>query len=892
MSPPASFFAQSLHTIVNKGLLIGIGVLIGIVMARGLGPEGRGMVAVLMVLPALVEAFGELGVRQSTAYLIGKKTYRPADVQASMLALYCVTAVAGFLVVLAGEWLLGAFRYGWGLCLLFACLAPVTLLDRYASGLLLGRQMIGRMNHLVLLDRAVCLVMLVLLVGGLGAGTGGAAWALLAGPLAATSVLLYWIRRHASLRPRWVSPIPGELLRRGLVFGSALLVVTLNYRVGVLIVGNLCGSPAAGIYSVGVSVCELLRHVPLAVGVVLFSRSISWTGELAQRNLAKVCLLCRLMWPLVAGLACAVGLLAPWGIPWLYGEAFGPSVGVVWGLLPGTLVLTAFLLLHSHAAGQGAAHLALAGFLPGLALNVLLNLWLVPAYGHVGAAWASTASYAFSASVYLVGFARRFQVRLSDLVLPRRHDLAELAAQFRRSASAPAATSAPPPPAEKASWPAVQRRKVAFVVETRGHGRGGHAWSARTVAEALRAHMDCVLVNVGPNPSPVLQSAGLPYHYVPFHGFNLWSAARGVLAVVDRQQVDVLNVYNTGIYCLARLAALLRRKPLVFTKCGGPVPRWYFPRVEELIVFHAEDARHFATGGKTRAGRVHLIPNRVQKAASDPEKIAALRRRLDPRRTTFLRISRFVAKYLPSVEQGIALVDRLNQDGLPSQLVVVGAIEEIEAHQAVASRQNAHVILATENEFTLRASAVIDVADFVIGTGRGFMEAASRGRVLLTPHRGSRYPALVTEENFPRLFATNFSPRNHLADFDEEANYRAVKDAVRDARRQAMLQAQALRLFQEHFDVASAVPRYDDILGSARPSARLHLFDLLLSVGYALGSYGRYRSRAKQSLSNVTVHGLGTGSFFGPFRAEKCACPLPAHNETDSVETMASRRAA
>ena len=26
----------------------------------------------------------------------------------------------------------------------------------------------------------------------------------------------------------------------------------------------------------------------------------------------------------------------------------------------------------------------------------------------------------------------------------------------------------------------------------------------------------------------------------------------------------------------------------------------------------------------------------------------------------------------------------------------------------------------------------------------------------------------------------------------------------------------------------------------------------------------------------VTVHGLGTSSFFGPFRAEKCACPLPA----------------
>ena len=29
----------------------------------------------------------------------------------------------------------------------------------------------------------------------------------------------------------------------------------------------------------------------------------------------------------------------------------------------------------------------------------------------------------------------------------------------------------------------------------------------------------------------------------------------------------------------------------------------------------------------------------------------------------------------------------------------------------------------------------------------------------------------------------------------------------------------------------------------------------------------------------VTVHGPGTGTFFGPFRAEKCACPLPAQGD-------------
>ena len=32
--------------------------------------------------------------------------------------------------------------------------------------------------------------------------------------------------------------------------------------------------------------------------------------------------------------------------------------------------------------------------------------------------------------------------------------------------------------------------------------------------------------------------------------------------------------------------------------------------------------------------------------------------------------------------------------------------------------------------------------------------------------------------------------------------------------------------------------------------------------------------------SMVTVHGLGTGSFFGPFRAEKWACPQPAQGDS------------
>ncbi|WP_252314150.1 hypothetical protein [Sinobaca sp. H24] len=47
--------------------------IMSIVLARYLGPEGKGIVTAIFVIPNLLISIADLGVRQATAYYVGKK---------------------------------------------------------------------------------------------------------------------------------------------------------------------------------------------------------------------------------------------------------------------------------------------------------------------------------------------------------------------------------------------------------------------------------------------------------------------------------------------------------------------------------------------------------------------------------------------------------------------------------------------------------------------------------------------------------------------------------------------------------------------------------------------------------------------------------------------------
>lgn len=365
---------------------------------------------------------------------------------------------------------------------------------------------------------------------------------------------------------------------------------------------------------------------------------------------------------------------------------------------------------------------------------------------------------------------------------------------------------------------------------------GGHARSLETTASALARSNDCFILVVGPYPSPIFQASTLRTYHVHYNGWNILSPLLAAMAIVKAERPDVLHLFDSRIDFFARTISVLRRIPMILTKCGGPSPRRFFPWHGNLIVYSQEDVNWFSRQRKYAGTRIHHIPNRLAGFECDAALIAKLRDRIDENTPVILRIARFCKHYEKSMTQGIALVRRLNEDGAKCQLVIVGTVQDQDSYDRIAAMADKHVYLITDVEFTTDAKSLIDGADLVIGTGRGFMEAASRAKVLLTPLADGSLPLLVTEDNFDSIFATNFSPRNRVDGYDEEANYTLIRKVLQDAGFRAE-QETLSRTLNTHFSIDAALETYAALYSEIRYERRWQLLDLVHGVYKVIQSF-------------------------------------------------------
>ena len=78
-----------------------------------------------------------------------------------------------------------------------------------------------------------------------------------------------------------------SLLKYGVVYALAFLLMRLNYRVDLLILKRLSEISEVGYYSLGVNIAETIWQIPIAVGLVLMTQS---AGENDQKLItAQVC---------------------------------------------------------------------------------------------------------------------------------------------------------------------------------------------------------------------------------------------------------------------------------------------------------------------------------------------------------------------------------------------------------------------------------------------------------------------------------------------------------------------------------------------------------------------------------------------------------------------------
>lgn len=392
---PGTFTQNVASTFLVQLLCLFLSVANAAIIARWLGPEGKGMLAMILMVPGMLGLFLSGGIGVANVHFTGSGRLDVPALTANSVGFAVLATILGFGVaggLVATGWLEAVVPGVPMWLILLAMLGlPAGLLDGYFSTILQGLQHIVTANLVNLTKAALTLALTLLLVIGFQLGLIGALVASLLAGGVTVIVTSFPLRREGGVfTPRWDLSIMGSTLSFGLRGHIGNVLQFFNYRLDVFIVNYFLGSSSVGIYSVSVMVTELLWYFPNAVGFVIFPKAATTNPEAMNAFTPRVF---RITLGLTVLGAVGLAIVGRPLIEVIYSSTFLGAYVPMLVLLPGVAFLGAAKVLTNEIAGRGYPHYNSVNAGLALVLTVVLDLVLIPQQGIAGAALASSIAY-------------------------------------------------------------------------------------------------------------------------------------------------------------------------------------------------------------------------------------------------------------------------------------------------------------------------------------------------------------------------------------------------------------------------------------------------------------------------------------------------------------------
>jgi len=389
-----------------------------VITARILGPEGKGILSLVILVPNLIVLASNLGVEISNTYFVSGKKYKTQDIIDN--ALFLALGIGLFLVVIIWiftPFISEVFLKGISVSLLriSVFIIPLGLLQRYLTAILLGQQRIPQLSIVKIGGSVASLLLTILLLVVFNLGVVGPTVAIVLSAVISVIIALYFIRQqNFRLFPAFNRNIFFHTIRHGLKGYAGNLLQFFNYRFDVFIVNYFLGVASVGYYMIAVSLGEFVWYIPNSIASVLFPKTASSKKEEANQFTPLV-----FRHTLLITSAAALGLFAisRFLIPFVFGEKFVPSILPLWILLPGIVCLSLSKILTGDLNGRGLPQYGSYSAGISLIFTLLLDFLLIPKLGIAGAALASTVSYLISTLIVIFFFLKVSGLQLQHLFL-------------------------------------------------------------------------------------------------------------------------------------------------------------------------------------------------------------------------------------------------------------------------------------------------------------------------------------------------------------------------------------------------------------------------------------------------------------------------------------------
>jgi len=388
----------------NTGWMIGdqlvqktVGLVVGVLMARHFGPQLFGEFSYAMAVFVIAAPIARLALDEISIRQLAKDPSGRDDVLGTSFVLLLAGGLVAFVLALIAiflarpenslaQWLVGILTVS------YITQGFMVIEFWFESQMQWKFTVFAKTSVFLLLSfsKIILIIMQAPLIAF--------AWAVLVeAVLGSLGLLLVYRWRGLSLKVwRFSAAMARSLLRDSWPLILSALLTMVYLRIDQVMIGNMLGSAELGNYSVAVQFSEVWIFIPMVITSAVFPAFVEVEKDNEELFYAHLQKLYGMMTLYAYLIALPVTFFASEIIQFLFSTAYADA-GVMAGVMVWAMVFTSLgaarnvLIIAKNWTRVNLISVALGG-----GLNILLNLFMIPAYGAMGAVVSTLISYWFA----------------------------------------------------------------------------------------------------------------------------------------------------------------------------------------------------------------------------------------------------------------------------------------------------------------------------------------------------------------------------------------------------------------------------------------------------------------------------------------------------------------
>lgn len=421
-----------LRTFASKVLYALVSIVASIIIARILGPAGKGEYTIVLLVSSMVVSLGSMNIGDTAIYFFNKKKINLGTILASN-SMFILSSSLIYAAIVFCLWKLDLLPWNElsrPYLIFFACLLiPLIFLRVHLLDILRCNRQFNAYNYLFLAQPLIYLIVVIFFVYFLNLHVIGVllSYTITLLIIVALSLLFIFSQSKISLE------LDLSYMKAGLYYGLKGHVGNIfqkfNTRLDQFFISPYWGIAMLGNYSVAVTLSELIFYIPDSIGIITLTSIAGSEKEEAEHLTAKSLRITVALTLILIGL---LYLVARPGVLLLYGAAFEPAVRAIYYLLPGIFFVGISKILSKYFSGAGHPEINTYTSTVSSAATIILCIVLIPEFGIIGAAVASSLAYALRAFCDIIIFVRVSKTNLRRMFVINKEDIVSSVAKVRQ----------------------------------------------------------------------------------------------------------------------------------------------------------------------------------------------------------------------------------------------------------------------------------------------------------------------------------------------------------------------------------------------------------------------------------------------------------------------------